>query len=489
MPQVASNRIAVAWFDTATTWPECARRQAHAQQETAPWTQALISTPPTVSFAAAVSAGALLVLALLYIARRRWNDASIPPDLISGFSAGSPDFLSTYRVSPGWRVGISILFGVLSLAAIAGAWGFGVMAPDLRDTPQGLILAFFMAFMAAGAIFYLLDNLKSSIVLRQDRLEIHEIWRVRSIRRDDIQSRQVLHPPNSPAVLLLQLKDPARRIKLPIMWVIDGAWMSWFERIPDVDVEAAKSFEAAVSDNPELGANPEDRQRRLANARRLARGAIWANMGLYAWALFYPRPYELLVALLMALPWIAVWIMAQAPGIYAFNAPRGSAQPDLTLLLISPGLFLMLRAMLDVHVLDWQRQMLWGVAVAIALMGAVVWVLPAARKKPGGVALTGALLLAYGYGASALGNALLDRHPSTSYTTRVNGKHVTGGRNRTPELQLAAWGPKEAGSDVAVSWDIYRSTGIGDTVCVQLHPGALGVPWYRVAKCERGSHP
>ena len=490
LPQVASGRIRVAWFDTATTWPECARRQTHAQQSAAPWTQALMRTPPSVSFAAAASAGAVLVLALLYIARRRWNDASIPPDIIMSASSGSSEFPRTYWVSPGWRVGISILFGILSLAAIAGAWGFGVMAPDMRDTPQGLILVFFMAFMAAGAIFYLMDNLKSSIVLRPDRLEIHEIWRVQSIRRDDIQSRQVLHPPNSPAVLMLQLKGPAaRRVKLPLMWVIDGAWMSWFEKIPDVDVEAAKSFEAAVSDNPELGANPEDRQRRLANARRLVRAAMWANLGLYAWAFFCPRPYELLIVVLIALPWIAVWIMAQAPGLYAFNAPRGSAQPDLTVMLLSPGLLLMLRAILDVHMLDWQGPMLWTVVVAIALITAVVWVLPAARKKPGGVALIGVFLLAYGYGASALGNALLDRHPSTSYTTLVTGKHVTSGRNRTPELQLAAWGPKEAGSQVAVTWDVYRSTGIGDTVCVQLHPGALGVPWYRVAKCGQTSNP
>ena len=488
LPQITSGRMRVAWFDTANTWPECARLQTHARQSAAPWSRALI-TPPTLSFVAAASAAAGLALALLYIARRRRNDASIPLDVIISSSASGSEFPRTYRASPGWQVGISILFGILSLAAMAGAWGFGVVSPDMRDTPQGLILVFFMAFIAAGGIFYVVDNLKSSIVLRPDRLEIHEIWRVQSILRDDIQSRRVLHPPNSPAVLTLQLKGPpARRIKLTLMWIMDGAWMSWFEKIPDVDVEAAKSFEAAVSDNPELGANPEDRQRRLANARRLVRWALWANLGLYAWTFFYPRPYELLVVTLIALPWIAVWIMAQAPGLYAFNAPRGSTQPDLTVMLLSPGLLLMLRAILDVHMLDWQGPMLWTVLVTIALIAAVVWVLPAARKKPGGVALIGVFLLAYGYGASALGNALLDRHPSTSYTAQVTGKHVTGGRNRTPELQLAAWGPKEAGSQVAAPWDVYRSTGIGDTVCVQLHPGALGVPWYRVAKCEQNGH-
>lgn len=447
----------------------------------ATWTPFI--APPSGSFVAAACAGATLGLGLIYIARRRWNDPSLTPDASSAFASDS-QFPRTYRVSVGWKIGISILFGILSLAAVAGAWGFGVMAPDTRDTPQGLMLVFLLVLIAAAAAFYVVDNLKSSLVLRADRLEIHELWRVRSIRRDDIKTRQVLRPPNSPAILVLQLNGPdPRRVRLPLMWATDSAWASWFSNILDVDVEAAKSFEAAVSDDRTLGATAKVRRQRLAGARRLARGAVWTNAGLIAWALLYPRPYELLVVVLVALPWIAVWIMAQAPGIYAFNAPRGSAQPDLTVLLLSPGFLLMLRAVTDINVLDWQRQMLWAVLITVALMIAVVWALPAARKKPGSIALTVVLLLAYGYGASALWNALLDRSSPTNYSTRVCGKHVTSGRHRTPELQLEAWGPETSISEVAVAWDLFRSTKIGDYVCVQLHPGALGVPWYRVAQC------
>jgi hypothetical protein len=273
------------------------------------------------------------------------------------------------------------------------------------------------------------------------------------------------------------------------MWATDSAWVSWFANIPDVDAEAAKSFEAAVSEDANLGATAEDRQQRLARARKLARGAIWTNAGLLTWALLYPRPYEFLVVVLVVLPWIAVWIMAQAPGIYAFNASRGSAQPDLTVLLLSPGFLLMIRAITDIHTFEWQRQMLWAVLVTIPLIVAVLWALPAARKKPGGIALTAVLLLSYGYGASELSNALLDHSSPTSYTTRVLGKHVTSGRNRTPELQLGAWGPQTASSDVAVTWDLYRTIRTGENVCVQLHPGALGVPWYLVAECPENSSP
>lgn len=482
-----SGLISVAWFDSAATWPQCEERQKRATQSSfVTWTQALISTPPSASSVAAATAGALLTLALVYASRRRRNDAAGLQDAIADFAAGGgSEFPKVYRVSPAWKTGISLLFGLLFLGAALAAWAFGVVAPETRGSPQGLVLTFCLSALACGAAVYLIDTLTSALVLQKDRLEIKELWRLRSIRREDIRTRQVLRPPNSPAVLVLQLKPPdTRRIKLPILWKTDSAWESWFADIPDLDAEEAKSFEAAVSANPELGATPEDRQQRLARARSIARLAIWANAALAAWAFLYPRPYELVILVLVALPWIAVWIMAREPGLYGFNAPRNSARPDLTVLLISPGLLLMLRAMADVQIIDWQPLLGWILLVTTCLLGTIVWALPAAREKPAGAALTLLLLIAYGYGTSTLANALLDRSPAASYATQVHGKHVTGGRQRTPQMRLGPWGPRKAAADVTVPWDLYRSTGIGDTVCVVVHAGALGVPWYRVVNCR-----
>jgi hypothetical protein len=360
-----------------------------------------------------------------------------------------------------------------------------VIAADTRDAPQGLVLAFFLAAVASGIVFYIIDTLKSAIVLKSDRLEVHELWRVRRILRSNIEARQVLHPPNSPAVLVLRLKAPSNlKIKLPIMWNTDSTWQAWFAVIPDVDAEAAKAFEAAIEANAELGTTPAERQEKLSKARSLARLATWANIGLIVWAYVYPHPYELVLFVLAALPWVAVWIMARSPGLYVLNAPRGSGRPDLTILLISPGFLLMLRAVQDVQILDWQRLLLLAVLVAMALMASVVWAIPSARQRLGMVALTLALLMAYGYGVTALGNAVLDQTRGSTYPTTVYGKHVTSGRNRTPTMQLGPWGPRATEEEATVPWDVYRSTNVGEKVCVILHSGAFGVPWYRIAKCQ-----
>jgi hypothetical protein len=486
LARASTSLHSVAWFDSLSPWPECQRRQERATQlPMASWAQSLVSTTPSLLMIQAFAAGAALTWALLYLSRRSRVEESPLFDSMGSPAASGGEYPRTYRMTPAWRLGIALLAGILLLACLAVAWVLGVMTADIHGAPAVLVITFIVGGLASGAVFYLVDNLKSAIVLTADRLEIHELWRVRRIPRADIESRQVLHRPNSPAVLILRLRSPNhRKIKLPIMWEMDSTWAAWFESIPDSDAEAAKAFEAAIEANADLGTTPAERQQKLDTARKVARISVAVTAVLIAWAFAYPHPYALLIAVLAALPWVAIGIMARSPGLYALNAPRGSGRPDLTLLLITPGFVLMLRALQDVRILDWPPLLLWAVVVALALMGGVLWAVPSAREKPGMVALTLALVLAYGYGVCAIGDAVLDRSSGSSYTTTVNGKHVTGGRNKRPMLRLAPWGPRTAEDNVAVPWDLYYRTNVGDEVCVQLHPGALGVPWYRVASCQ-----
>lgn len=440
---------------------------------------------PSPLMVEAFAGGAASALALLYLSRRSRVEESPLFDTLGGSAALGGEYPRAYGMTLAWRVGILVLAGILLLMCLAAAWVLGVVTAGTHGAPALLIVVFMVGGVASSAVFYIVDSLQSAIVLTADRLEIHELWRVRRIPRADIETRQVLHPPNSPAVLILSLKSPShRKIKLPIMWKMDSTWAAWFAPIPDSDAEAAKAFEAAVEANTDLGATPAERQEKLNTARKVARMSVGVTAVLLVWAFAYPRPYALLIAVLAALPWVAVWIMARSPGLYVLNAPRGSGRPDLTMLLIGPGFVLTMRALQDVQILDWPRLFIWAVAVAMALMGSVLWAVPSAREKLGVAALTLALVFAYGYGVSAIGDALLDRSSGSTYTTQVDGKHITSGRHKRPMLRLAPWGPRAGEDNVAVSWDMYGRTSVGDKVCVQLHPGALGVPWYRVTECQ-----
>lgn len=314
-----------------------------------------MSALPSSHFVVALAGGALLASSLLYLSRRSRDAESPVLDYGGGAAAAGGEYPRTYRLTRLWRAGLGLLGGILLLVSLAAAWGLGAIATDAHDSTPILIVVFILAFIASIAAFYIADALQSSVVLTADRLEIRELWRVRRILRSEIETQQVLHPPNSPTVLVLKLKEANRKLKLTLLWDADSTWQAWFAAIPDVDAQAAKAFAAAVEADASLGASPAERQQKLNSARTVARFAVWANVGLIAWAYIYPHPYALVIFVLAALPWVAVWIMARSPGLYTLNAPRGSGRPDLTVLLISPGFLLMVRALMDVQILDWQR--------------------------------------------------------------------------------------------------------------------------------------
>jgi len=90
----------------------------------------------------------------------------------------------------------------------------------------------------------------------------------------------------------------------------------------------------------------------------------------------------------------------------------------------------------------------------------------------------------YGYGAGMQLNSLADSLAPQRYPVTVVSKYIhRGSKSTSRHLVLEPWGPVTARSDITVPADMYSSTQPGDTVCVLLHPGALGVEWYEITAC------
>ncbi len=110
---------------------------------------------------------------------------------------------------------------------------------------------------------------------------------------------------------------------------------------------------------------------------------------------------------------------------------------------------------------------------------------PVVRLKVGYT--VGAFLLCspYGYGLTTEANARLDHVPAATYSARVTGKHVSHGRGSTGyDLNLAPWGPQLYADRVSVPSALYRSTVVGDEICVDVKPRALRIEWYVVRRCR-----
>jgi hypothetical protein len=149
-----------------------------------------------------------------------------------------------------------------------------------------------------------------------------------------------------------------------------------------------------------------------------------------------------------------------------------------------PGFLLTLQALNSMFPVGWRPTFALSLVFCFALAAAAMLVDPWLRKHRGSAALLTLLCVAYGYGAGLEVNALLDRSPPMTYPVVVQSKRASHGKSTSYHFGLQAWGPFDTGQDVMVPAWRYRQTQIGDTVCVALRAGALGVAWYTVTSCS-----
>lgn len=378
--------------------------------------------------------------------------------------------------------------------AVAGVWGLGYFLTQGAHAPAGMLAVLACVFAPLG-LYFLAYVLRYRIVLRPDAIDVRGILVERTLRRDEIAGRRDIKTRNARTTVLVAKALGARDLKLS-SFILHGqgdpALKHWIEALPDLDAADLRRSEAEVLKNSALGQTPEERQAGLSRARRIGRIANGAAVAVGVWGLLYPHPYELAMLLLAAGPWFAFALAARSPGTYQLDQRRNEARPTLAILMYLPALALAMRALSDIHILEWQQ------GAVLALAGAVVLSFVATKldrgllaPKPGrsgarwasvlGMTLIGA---AYGYGLGMQSDRLLDSSPPRAFTAAVVGKHISSGKSRSFNLHLAPWGPRSYPDNVQVRADFYETVQVGEVLCVDLYPGAIQVPWFVLRHCR-----
>jgi hypothetical protein len=399
------------------------------------------------------------------------------------FVQPASDYPRTYRASSSSLL-LAVVGGICVAAGALGIWYFGT-GHGVRDRVGTYLLIGISAAFLLGGAYLVRWILGFRIVLTADAIEFGSAPTATVLRRDEIAGWRTLQPSNGPAILVLVPRDSLRQpVKIQKLFQSDAAFESWLAQLPNLDAQDRQAAEQEIAANPDLGVTPDERMATLAAARRTARILNGMFVVSALWAFFYPRPYWLAVTVLAALPWVAVVITARSHGLFRIDQKRNDPHPTVGLAFLMPGFILALRAMLDVHVLRWQEGLWLAGGLGLLLWAAALMSDATLRTKKATAVALFFLVPAYGYGAGALGNALLDKSPPRVYAVKVVSKYVSSGRSTTYNLRLEAWGPRLETSTVSVSHSFYNSVQPGSPVCIVLRPGALHVAWYVVRRCR-----
>ena len=406
------------------------------------------------------------------------DDASLPPE------GHEVTFPRVYRPTSKQR-GMTYLFGVLGVAMGVGFIVAAVLLRGQRDArllfgilvPIGLAFALYSAHSIAAIR-------RSCVVLFEDAIEIVALgYSRRRLARDEIRGIRILPMKYGFRQFVFESRDPGRKPIKDYLYVEhDEVLDDWLGSLPNLDaIEQERAIQELLA-RPELGKDEEERARSFRTAFLVSRATTVVALLAGAWLAFYPRWPWIPLATLAALPLVALALLLGGKGRYATVDDRNDPRPSLLIPLFGPGAVLVLRALVDIHVIEWPRLAAWAALLALPLVALVTVGDPLARRRwfiPLGIWF---FLSAYPAGALWIANAVFDRHPAENVRLSVLDKHVSSGKGPKHHVHVAPWIPG-APESIDVHRALYGSVVAGGTICVKLRPGALGVRWFYPQAC------
>lgn len=420
-----------------------------------------------------------------------------------------------YRASAGLRTcvyGFAALIAVIAVALLYGSF----KAHDL----EGIVTdhaAMFAVKLFLGAGLTAAWCARSTIVLRADSIQVNRLFRSRTLRRDAIVGRrwyglnvQRRHPM---LFWVAQFRRGTKQCQVLVPWdgkplmldqgyPQDAVLEAWVKSLPDLDqhdLEVSLAEQAAsqaqLAADPAYGESPQERVDRLDFFRKVAKVANRTAIGsLIPGFLLHFFPAQL-VPLVALLPWCAVGLAAWSKGLLRFDTLRNDVRPNILSLLLVPCVMLGMGS--PAPDFDTEKFLYLALLAGLPLVAAVVLVLRAQRRSAGSrgwvLPILVPLVVAATYGLCIVGyaNNLLDHAAPQVFSAEVVGKSYDPGskgrrgRSESYTLSLGAWGPHPAGDLFDVDRQIYNDTSLHSTVCPMLHPGGLGMRWYRFEVCAK----
>lgn len=389
-------------------------------------------------------------------------------------------------------------FGAVLVYLMAAAFILGGGAALVFLTRLGLptplaraVMATIAAVFVAIGVAMIADSRRSRLTLSREGIELVELFRQRSLRRDAIAGYVAWTHQGITTLRLMPSNPTQKPLDIALFGIAtDEAFLPWFLSLTDlVGVQREAARDEALAD-PALGADVATRSVRLDRAVRIAKGLNGVAFVVSAWAWLYPAPYLPLLALCALLPVAALALHGAAPAMFSVNESPQGARGSLMALFLAPSAALALRAGFDVPLVAWTTA-LAPTAVALAALVLAHHLVSRDRKLPLSEQLLFALLGSmWAFGAVVHANALLDRGTPWAFTrVEVLRKRESHGKTTTYTLTVGPWGPRRDRNDLHVPAGLYREVEVGGAVCVGLRPGGLRMPWYWVgrAPCPRAT--
>jgi hypothetical protein len=378
----------------------------------------------------------------------------------------------------GYPIWLKVMAIILSLFFLVGALAYFYM--------DELVLAAAFLMIGSLSLFGVYDAFHYKIKLEDDKITKFGFFRTKELKRGEIAFYKI----DDRYLYLLPREELSTKIAISryIKGFDDLAqWAN--SHFPNKDFQEFIEEEQEILSDEKFGKNKEEREYSLQQAfmkSKIINTIAWVAV---AWGLFYPKPYEYIILLLIMLPLASIVLIWHTSGLIGLGGKEtsssNSARPSIMTAIWMPGMILGLRGLLDYNIYDYKNLIFWCTGLALLKSIILIKLMSLYERFERKdyilwMVLSPILFFFYSFGLIVSSNALLDEKSGDLYFPVVEYKSVTSGKVHTYHLQLSAWGPEMIEEDAEVSSELYNRIEIGDTVVAHYKEGYLAIPWFTI---------
>lgn len=225
----------------------------------------------------------------------------------------------------------------------------------------------------------------------------------------------------------------------------------------------------------------------------------WVAIVLSLWFLFYPRPYQLLLGILLIIPLLGLLLNGlNKPSIASLvtvSVDRdGDDDYDVADFIDFPAMVIGLRVLLDFNFESVYSMILPGIIACVIIITFLFLThkrIAASTKSRGWIYASLIFCVSlYSVAATYAINCVYDYSESKIYTTEVLDKRKNrGSKSTTYYVKVAPWGHHHDKEEIRISANDYSLFTIGDSVDIHYKKGVFNIPWYRLGLIHpQGNH-
>jgi len=337
--------------------------------------------------------------------------------------------------------------------------------------------------MGIGALAYL-DATRLVLTVDQYTLTLDRMFSSRSILLEEIDG----YRSGEKDTFYILTKGGGKPLSLPQNLDRRKELIEWFkEKYEDVDAREREKETEILLGSEQFGSTVEERTARLEMAGKVDKVATAAGVGALLWSLFYPSPYEVMMIVLLLLPWIAVFATWYFNGLLRLDKKKSSPYPSVVQLMFFPTLAALINVLRGYDLYRFGEKA-WSILIVGTLLASAVCnvacreAIAATSKKTLTYCCIVALAGLYSYSLLIFSNCYYDRSVAEVFHVEVTNKRISKGKSTSYYLSLSPWGRYTDGKEVSVSKRFYLEVNQEDSVRVFLKKGQWDVPWYWVRR-------